>query len=87
MAVSFGLGSTSYEIDLSGDNVKELRSTLDRYVSAARKVGKSGRTMTRTEFPVDSAAVRRWCEANNVPVNTRGRLSKQSIEAFRAAGN
>ena len=85
--VSFGIGSTAYEIDLSEGNAKELRAAFERYVSAARKVGKSRRTMTRTESPIDSAAVRRWCEANNVPVNTGGRLSKQSIEAFRAAGN
>ena len=34
--VAFGLDNTNYEIDLSEQNAKELRSRLDEFVAAAR---------------------------------------------------
>src|ERR671916_2477286 len=42
--VSFSLDGTSYEIDLAEKNAKEMREVLSRYVSAARKVGRGGRS-------------------------------------------
>ncbi len=40
--VSFSLDGTSYEIDLSEKNAKEMRDAFSRYVHAARMVGRGG---------------------------------------------
>ncbi len=41
--VRFGLGETEYEIDLSEANAAQVRETLSKYVSAARKTGSTSR--------------------------------------------
>src|SRR5215211_8316990 len=42
--ITFALDGTTYEIDLSDSNAKEMRDAFSRYVQAARKVGRgSGR--------------------------------------------
>src|SRR5215217_2705967 len=84
--VEFGLDGTSYAIDLSEQNAKKLRETLDGYVSKARKVSvrRSGR---KTSSGVDIHAVRAWAEANGIEVSKRGRISRDIVSQFRAAGN
>ena len=37
--IRFAFNNTEYEIDLSDKHIDELRSTLDPYLKAARKVG------------------------------------------------
>jgi hypothetical protein len=85
--VEFGLDGTTYAIDLSDSNAKKLRETLDGYVSKARKVSvrRSGRP--KTSSGVDSTAVRAWAEANGIEVSKRGRISRDIVSQFRAAGN
>jgi hypothetical protein len=85
--IEFGLDGTSYAIDLSDANAKKLRETLDGYVSKARKVSvrRSGRP--KTSSGVDSTAVRAWAEANGIEVSKRGRISRDIVSQFRAAGN
>ena len=66
--VSFGLGSTSYEIDLSEQNAEKLRELFARYVDAGRKVGKgTGRSTTRsrTESFAPGGSVSRCSSAPN----------------------
>jgi uncharacterized protein (DUF4415 family) len=89
--VSFGLDGTAYEIDLTDKNAAELRDAFAKYVSAARKMGKPGRGRAAASPPakteVDPAAVRAWAASQGIAVNARGRLSKDVVEKFRAAGN
>jgi uncharacterized protein (DUF4415 family) len=89
--VSFGLDGTAYEIDLTDKNATELRDAFAKYVSAARKMGKPGRGRAAASQPakteVDPAAVRAWAASRGITVNARGRLSKDVVEKFRAAGN
>jgi hypothetical protein len=84
--VEFGLDGAAYVIDLSDDNAKKLRGALDGYVSKARKV--SGKRSTgRVSSGVDNTAVRAWAEANGIEVSKRGRISRDIVSQFRAAGN
>ncbi|SFP18854.1 Lsr2 protein [Geodermatophilus dictyosporus] len=94
--VSFSLDGTSYEIDLSEKNAKELRDTFSRYVQAARKVGRgggrasgSGRSratggggrMDREQ----AGAIRDWARKNGHNVSDRGRIPASVVDAYEAA--
>ena len=81
------------EVDLSSANVDKLMAALEPYLSAGRKVGggsTSGRRR-RTSGPAgpatssDTQAIREWAQANNIEVNTRGRIKKEIVEAYQAA--
>ncbi|SDN41666.1 Lsr2 family protein [Geodermatophilus sp. DSM 45219] len=89
--VKFALDGTDYELDLSDKNAGEMRETFAKYVIAARKVAGGGRRGGRASKPtfaeVDPAAVRAWAAAQGVAVSSRGRISKDVIEKYRAAGN
>ena len=86
--VSFGLGSTSYEIDLSERNAKELREVFARYVDAGRKLGKgAGRPTTRSRTESSPETVRAWARANGHTVSPRGRIAGSVVAAFKDAGN
>ncbi len=91
--VSFSLDGTSYEIDLAEKNAKELREVFSRYVSAARKVGRGGRSsgggrprgsggrMDREQ----AGAIREWARKNGHNVSDRGRIPASVVEAYEAA--
>ena len=46
--VLFGLDGTQYEIDLSTDHAKELRTALARYIDAGRRVTGTARRAGQT---------------------------------------
>jgi hypothetical protein len=90
--VRFALDNVEYEIDLSDKHINELRSTLDKYIPHARKIGgrrgsagparpqgtqSSGR---RT----DLAQVRQWAASNGVELSTRGRIAGGVLAAYDA---
>ena len=92
--VSFSLDGTSYEIDLAEKNAKDMRDAFSRYVSAARKVGRSGRPtggsgrgrgsggrMDREQ----AGAIRDWARKNGHAVSDRGRIPASVVEAYEAA--
>jgi hypothetical protein len=91
--VTFSLDGTSYEIDLAEKNAKEMRDVFSRYVSAARKVARSGRSsgggrsrnaggrMDREQ----AGAIREWARKNGHPVSDRGRIPAGVVEAYEAA--
>ena len=86
--VTFGLDGREYEIDLSEKNAKALRKALEPWAEAARRVGgrRSRGTTTRVETGVDTAAVRAWAASNGIELSSRGRLPKDVVEQYRAAG-
>jgi hypothetical protein len=90
--VKFGLDGVNYEIDLSGANASELRSSLERFIGAARKAsGGTGRT-ARTKAPTggrshDSAQIRQWARENGYTVNSRGRIQAEIQEAYQKANS
>ncbi|WNV75189.1 Lsr2 family protein [Geodermatophilus sp. DSM 44513] len=84
--VSFALDGTSYEIDLSRDNADALRQAVNRYVGAARKVGRTAKFARRGgRSGRDTAAIRAWARENGLAVSERGRVPGSVIEAYEAA--
>jgi hypothetical protein len=90
--VNFALDGRRYEIDLTNDHANEMRSALDRYVRAARKVGgRQSRARVSATGPraadYSTQAVRAWAKANRIDVSPRGRIPQSVVDRFRAAGN
>ncbi|MGN7201913.1 histone-like nucleoid-structuring protein Lsr2 [Arthrobacter sp. SAFR-044] len=88
--VKFGLDGVNYEIDLSAANAAELRSSLERFTTAARKA--SGGRVQRTKTPTggrshDSAQIRQWARDNGYTVNSRGRIQAEIQEAYQKANS
>jgi hypothetical protein len=88
-SVSFGLDGREYEIDLSTANAKKLRSALEAYQSAARRLGARpvGRPRGRTAQAAgtgDAAEIREWAVSNGFEVSSRGRIPAQLREAYEA---
>ncbi|WP_375424768.1 Lsr2 family protein [uncultured Friedmanniella sp.] len=85
-SVSFSLEGATYEIDLSSKNVEKLREDLRVYTEKARRVtGRGTRGGKAEPAPVDTRAVRAWAEEKGLGVSSRGRLSTELIEQYRAA--
>jgi Lsr2 len=88
-SVSFALDGRSFEIDLSGKNAEQLRRILAPYISAGRPVrtarGASRRPGSHEADDLAPATVRAWANANGYAVSTRGRVSRELREAYRAA--
>jgi hypothetical protein len=96
--VTFALDGTTYEIDLSEKNATEMREALGRYVSAARKVSRGGRSSGASGAGRSRAtggggrmdreqagAIRDWARKNGHAVSDRGRIPASVVEAFEAA--
>ena len=88
--VLFGLDGTQYEIDLSTDHAKELRTALDRYIEAGRRVadnarraGQNGRKTPASG--INNTEVRAWAKAHGLEVKERGRVSADILAQYRAA--
>jgi Lsr2 len=84
--IRFAFGNTEYEIDLADRHIEELRSSFDRYVRHARKVGDrrpgAPASQPASGRRTDLARVRRWAAENGVELNTRGRIAAGVLAAF-----
>jgi hypothetical protein len=86
--VTFGLDGREFEIDLSEKNAKALRKVLEPWASSARRVGgRKVRGAAAVSTGVDTKAVRAWAADNGIEISTRGRISSDVLEQYRAAGN
>ena len=90
--VKFGLDGVNYEIDLSAANAAELRSSLERFIGAARKASGGGGRVQRGKAPAggrshDSAQIRQWARDNGYTVNSRGRIQAEIQEAYQKANS
>lgn len=94
--VTFGLDGQTYQIDLDPEHAGELRSALQRYIEAGRRIGRqpaapAGPTGTRprrvsaTVQRNETAAIRAWARAHGHPVSDRGRIPTTVLHAYRAA--
>lgn len=81
--VSFGLDGVNYEIDLSSAHADELRSNLQRWIDAGRKVTSRGRTKRAANS--DTAKIRAWAKSKGMDVSERGRVSAKVRAAYQAA--
>jgi hypothetical protein len=86
--ITFGLGGSTYEIDLSEKNEKALRAALEPYLKAARSASRpkaassAGSARSNKE---ELSAARSWLRANGHDVSDRGRIPGALLEKFRAA--
>ena len=86
--VSFSLGNTAYEIDLSKKNKAAMEKTLSKFTTAARRVGGSGRRKgSRSASRQQTGAIREWAKASGRKVSERGRIPQTVIDAYNAAHN
>jgi len=94
--VTFSLDGVSYEIDLSEGNAKKLRDSLSAFVGSARRTGGraiAGRGRARSVAAPASAAsrsgrsaeIRAWAKGQSIPVNERGRIPADVVEAYEKA--
>lgn len=93
--VEFGIDGVNYSIDLSEANAGKLRTTLDTYIEAGRRLGRSG-TASSTSRPASRSAttpnrrdenreIRAWAAQNGFEVSERGRIPQEVIDAYRTA--
>src|SRR5688572_17599627 len=80
--VNFSLDGASYEIDLSKAHAQELRTALEPWISAGRKVTSS---KTRYKRDGDVSKIRAWAKSHGMEVSERGRISAKLREAYQAA--
>ncbi len=90
--ISFSVDGVAYEIDVTSSEAEDLREAFALYVAGARKVGRSTTGVKRGRrsgggSDYDASAVRAWAASHNIEVSERGRISKDVIEQYRAAGN
>ena len=89
--VRFGLDGLTYEIDLTSKNAAALRKAFQPWQESARRsgAGKRGKRGASGggKSAVDTKAVRAWAASNGIELSPRGRLPKDVVEQFHAAGN
>ena len=94
-SVKFSVGSNSYELDLSDENLGKFYDALEPYTSKARRTGGRGSTGNRAGTgggarrvdQVDNKAVRAWASSNGIELSARGRIPADVVAKYRAAGN
>jgi hypothetical protein len=87
--VRFSLDGTDYEIDLTEENAKALRSSLGEYIEKGRKAsggskrsaGNSKTNTARTKRE-DTQQIRQWAQENGYNPSSRGRITQSIIDAY-----
>lgn len=84
---TFSLNGSTYEIDLSSDNLEKLREALAPFITAGRRVRSSTPRASRAKArsAEDLNAVREWARANGYTVSDRGRVAADIVAAYRAS--
>ncbi|MPY83968.1 MAG: Lsr2 family protein [Actinophytocola sp.] len=86
--VRFALDGVSYQIDLSEQNARELRTVLGKYTRKARRVRGSGQQRSANgavSRPPDrevNQQIREWARQQGWDVSDRGRLPSSVIDAY-----
>ena len=90
--VEFAFDGSSYEIDLSNDNVDKFREAISDYIAAARNVsgrrtggGSAPKSAPKRGNSEELGKIREWAKENGYEVSSRGRSSTQVQEAYAAA--
>ena len=93
--VIFGLDGQTYEINLDDEHASKLRSVLQRYIDAGRRIGPQAtapvtagsarpRPSPSTRQRHDTAAIRAWARAHGHQVSDRGRIPAAVLKAYEA---
>jgi Lsr2 len=91
--VTFGADGTNYEIDLNAKHAEELRASLAKFVSSARRVRHDGVTTTasrgRAVAPAhtdraQNQAIRDWAKRKKINLADRGRIPANIVQQYQA---
>jgi hypothetical protein len=90
--VRFGVDGAAYEIDLSAEHASELRSTIGRYIKAARRAQSAParapqqpRSRPRTQMDREqSRRIRSWAMERGLLASPRGRIPQHVAEEYEA---
>jgi hypothetical protein len=89
--VEFGVDGVTYTIDLSEKNAKKLHATLERYITAGNRIGRTRADVGRARRTVSTSArsgrdenraIREWAGKNGYEVSERGRIPTSVIDAY-----
>ncbi|MFI5702623.1 Lsr2 family protein [Streptomyces xanthochromogenes] len=87
--VTFGLGDTWYEVDLTAEEQKALEAALKSYLKVGRKAGKSApkkRVVPETTAE-EREKIREWGKKKGHVLADRGRIPKELMIAYDKAHN
>ena len=85
VTVTFALEGAAYEIDLAPASATDLREALEPFIDVARKVGRAGHGSAASSAPTgEQSSARAWLVEQGVDVPSRGRLSAELLERYRA---
>ena len=90
--VSFALDGTAYEIDLTDERAKALRSSFEEWTEYARvttaAVAAAGtKRRSRSTVDHDPVQVREWAKTQGIEISERGRISSEILTAYKAHRN
>lgn len=83
--VTFALGKTHWEIDLSARNRDRLAEALSPFTEHARKARKTPHKRASNAEQKTRKAIREWARENDLEVSENGKLPTHIIEAYTAA--
>ncbi|WP_433855168.1 histone-like nucleoid-structuring protein Lsr2 [Streptomyces kronopolitis] len=86
--VTFGLGETWYEVDLTAEEQKDLEKALKSYLKVSRKAGKT--TPAKKQVVPETTAeerdkIREWAKKEGYEFADRGRIPKAVMKAYDEA--
>lgn len=82
--VSFGVGNSSYEIDVCAADAKELRSKLEPFIEHARRRtgGSARRPGRRAADRAHTAEIRSWAKEQGHQISERGRIPASVVAEY-----
>jgi hypothetical protein len=88
--ITFALGANTYELDLSSKNIDRLRTALEPFIEAARKVPRIAPTVAsvprkKSAPNAELDAIRYWASKNGYAVSDKGRIPVHIVQAYHAA--
>ncbi len=91
--VTFAVDGTSYELDLSNENVAGFEKALAPYLDAARPLDAAParsaaprRSAAKpAQWSAGYAAVREWAQSKGIEVSDRGRVANSVMKAYEEA--
>lgn len=85
--VTFGLGGTWYEIDLTDQERKDLEGSLQTYLNKGRKAvpGAAKKPLVPETTAEDREIIREWARKQGFEFAERGRIPKKIFRAYREA--
>lgn len=90
--LKFAIDGSDYEIDLSSKHADKLRSTLDKYVKSARRVGRGHAAPANRARPgaptrsdrAQNQAIRDWARRRGIDLSNRGRIPRNIVAQYEA---